>query len=254
MVEMRGSWTSLLGRVVASIGATGLIAFLMVTVLPANSTTAALAFMLLVLIVSAVWTLWEALAVAVTASLALDYFFLKPRGFRISDPNDVVALVAFFVCAVIASQLALTARRRTADANRRQEETERLYALSRAFMLVPDDVSVPSLVAFQLVQLFGFPGVALYLRADDQVYRSGPDNVPLTDEQLREAGRAGVADKNVLTPGGTTVRSVIPLAHDGVSVGTLALLDQGISATTMHAIANLTAIALFRAQPPSTKK
>jgi len=251
MVEMKGTWTSLLGRITASIGSAGLVTYLLVRVFPANSTTAALAFMLLVLIVSALWTIWEALAVAVTASLALVYFFLPPRGFRISDPNDVVALCAFLICALIASQLSLTARRRTADANRRQEETERLYALSRAFMLVPDDVSVPSLVAFQLVQLFGFPGVALYLRADDQVYRSGPEDVPLTDEQLRETSRAGVADNNVLVPG-TIIRSGIPLIHDGVSVGTLALLDQGVSGTTMHAIANLTAIALFRAQQPDT--
>ena len=38
----------------------------------------------------------------------------------------------------------------------------------------------------------------------------------------------------------------------GKTIGTLALLDQGVSGTTMHAIANLTAIALFRAQQPDT--
>jgi two-component system sensor histidine kinase KdpD len=246
MEQRKPTWTGLLGRVAASVTAAGLITLLLVKVLPANSTTAALVYMLLVLIVSAVWTLWEALAAAVAATLALAYFFFPPQGFRIADPNDIVALVAFVICAIIASQLALTARRRAAEANRRQDEMERLYALSRAFMLVPDDVSVPSLVAFQLVQLFNFGGVALFHRADDQVYRSGPEDVPLTDQQLRNAAQMGGSERNLLAPRG----SIVSLAHDGTSVGTLAVLDKGMSATTLHAIANLTAIALFRAQQP----
>jgi two-component system sensor histidine kinase KdpD len=243
MEQMKSKGTTLFARVAASVGAAGLVAFLLLKVFPANSTTAALAFMLLVLVVSAVWTIWEALAAALAATLALDYFFFPPWGFRISDPNDVVALVAFVVCAIIASQLGLTARSRTAEANRRQDEMERLYALSRAFMLVPEDVSVPSLVVFQLVQLFGFHGVALFLRADNQVYRNGPEDVPLTDDQLREASQVGSSNKNLPDPRVT----LLSLAHDGVFVGSLVVLNKEIGSTTLHAIANLTAIALFRA-------
>src|ERR1022692_65572 len=155
MERMKHRETGLFGRIAASIAAVGLFTFLFLRVLPANTTTVALVFMLLVLIASAVWTLWEALATALAASLALDYFFFPPWGFGIADPNDIVALGSFIICALIGSQLALTARRRAAEASRRQDEMERLYALSRAFMLIPRDVSAPKLVAFQLVQLFG---------------------------------------------------------------------------------------------------
>ena len=244
MERMKHQETGLFGRIAASIAAVGLFTFLFLRVLPANTTTVALVFMLLVLIASAVWTLWEALATALAASLALDYFFLPPWGFRIADPNDIVALGSFIICALIGSQLALTARRRAAEASRRQDEMERLYALSRAFMLIPRDVSAPKLVAFQLVQLFGFPGVALFLCADGLVYRSGPEDVSLSDEQLRDAARVGGPDRNFPAFKGT----VVSLGHDGVLVGTLAVLDKGMSPTTMHAIANLAAIALFRAQ------
>ncbi len=248
MEQTKRTWRGLFGRIAASVAAVGLLTFVLLRIVSANSTTASLAFMLLVLVISAVWSLWEALATAVTAALVLAYYFLPPMGFQIADPNDMVALGAFVVCALIASQLALTARRRTAEASRRQDEMERLYAISRAFLLVPDDASVASMVAFQLAQVFGFPAVAIFLQADGQVYRSGPEDVPLTDEQLRNAAHTGAIARNVLVPSG----AILSLAHDGVFVGTLALRDKGIEATTLHAIANLTAVVLFRARQRHT--
>jgi len=230
--------TGAYSRVAASLGGVGLLTFLFVSVIPANTTTIALAYMLLVLCISAVWSRVEALTVAFAAGLALDYYFLPPMGFRIAAPSDIVALIFFVVCALIASHLSLTARERAAEANLRQDEMARLYALGRALMLSIDESEPGGGVTSQIMQLFGFPGVALYERAGNRIYRDGNTAVPIADDLLR----SGVVN----TPPAGCV--VLALAHEGMSLGTLAILDKGTSPITLHAISNLAAAALFRAQ------
>src|SRR4051812_25006680 len=86
-------------------------------VVHANSTTIALSFLLVVLLVSANWGFWYAAAVAVLATVAFNFFFLPPLGtFIISDPQNWVALFAFLATAVIAGQLSERARREAVSA------------------------------------------------------------------------------------------------------------------------------------------
>ena len=68
--------------------------------------------------------------------LCFNFFFLPPVGtLTIADPQNWVALVAFLVTAIVASQLSGRARQREIDAVGRQRDLERLYALSRALLL-----------------------------------------------------------------------------------------------------------------------
>jgi two-component system, OmpR family, sensor histidine kinase KdpD len=72
----------------------------------------ALAFLLGVLGISAAWGLREAVFMSVIATLAFNYYFLPPIGtFTIADPQNWIALFAFLVTAVTASQLSARARR-----------------------------------------------------------------------------------------------------------------------------------------------
>jgi two-component system sensor histidine kinase KdpD len=80
----------LLGRIVAGV----------------NPTTIALAFLLGVLAVSTFWGLRQSVFMAVIATLAFNYFFLPPFGtLTIADPQNWVALFAFLITAVTASEL-----------------------------------------------------------------------------------------------------------------------------------------------------
>src|SRR5215210_5179013 len=77
-----------------------------IRLLPVSPTTAALALLLVVLAASTFGRLWIATLVALAATLSLNFFFLPPVGaFAIADPQNWVALVAFLVTAVIASNL-----------------------------------------------------------------------------------------------------------------------------------------------------
>jgi two-component system sensor histidine kinase KdpD len=96
-----------------------------------NPTTLALAYLLGVLAISASWGLRQSVFMSVLATLAFNYYFLPPIGtFTIADPQNWIALFAFLVTAVTASQLSERARREARSANQRRQEVERLYAFS----------------------------------------------------------------------------------------------------------------------------
>lgn len=102
----------------------------------ANATTVALGFLLAVLAIATVWGLLEAIVASVTATLCFNYFFLPPVGtWTIADPQNWVALFAFLAVSIVASQLSERARRKAGTAVEHQQETERLYTLSRLILL-----------------------------------------------------------------------------------------------------------------------
>ena len=85
-----------------------------------NQTTVALMFLVMVLLTSAYWGLRYALLMAVIATAAFNFFFLPPFGtFTIADPQNWVALFAFLITAVVASNLAERARREAIRAGHR---------------------------------------------------------------------------------------------------------------------------------------
>ncbi len=102
-----------------------------------NYTTAGFAYLLVVLIVATLWGFWEALVASIAATLTFNFFFLPPVGkFTIADPQNWVALFSFLTTALVASRLSTEARRRALDAVARQRDVERLYAFSRAILLI----------------------------------------------------------------------------------------------------------------------
>ena len=93
-----------------------------------NPITVALIFLLLILFLATAFGSKPALFASVLAMLFFNYFFLPPIGtFTISDSENWIALLAFFVVAITAGQL-------SAKAKNRAEEAERLYReLQNAF-------------------------------------------------------------------------------------------------------------------------
>src|ERR1700676_3147310 len=82
-----------------------------------NSTTIALTYLLAILGIATKWGLLEAIVASVSGMLCFNFFFLPPVGtFTIADPQNWVALFAFLVTAVVASQLSASAKRRALEA------------------------------------------------------------------------------------------------------------------------------------------
>jgi len=93
-----------------------------------------------VLVVAIGWGTIYAVLVSVASMLAFNFFFLPPtHTFRLRDSENWFALAVYLVIAVVVSELATRARRRTAEAEQRRREAELLAEVS-ALLLEPGEV------------------------------------------------------------------------------------------------------------------
>src|SRR5262245_25312347 len=89
-------------------------------------------FLLAVLATAVAAGLWPSIAASLLALLVYDFFFVKPYyTFTVTQPGDVLALVAFLLAAVLTSQLTARARSQADAARRRETRTAALYAFTR---------------------------------------------------------------------------------------------------------------------------
>ena len=93
-----------------------------------NPTTAALVFLLVVLFVATAWGSRPAVLASLLGLVSFNFYFLPPFGtFRISDPDNWIAFVAFIITALTAGRLSARAERRAAEAEIARAEIERVY-------------------------------------------------------------------------------------------------------------------------------
>src|SRR5215471_17820834 len=163
------------------------IIFVYRSVIDVNTTTVALTLLLAILGMATLWGLTEAIIASVAGMLCFNFFFLPPVGtLTIADPQNWVALFAFLVTSVAGSELSARAKRRAVEAMKRQQEMERLYELSRNLLLLDQQSPAGSQVATRILQVFDLPGVAVYDREEDKVYRAGVPDMPVSDGRLRD--------------------------------------------------------------------
>ncbi len=118
-------WTGYLGAVLGIGVLTALLAPFHEQI---NSTTVALAFLLVVLFVALFWGSRPALLASVLGMLCFNFFFLPPLyTFSIAHSQNWVALTAFFTTALAVGQLSARAKRRAEEAEVGKREIERLY-------------------------------------------------------------------------------------------------------------------------------
>ena len=98
-----------------------------------NSTTVALAYLLDVLFVALFWGSGPALLASVLGVLCFNFFFLPPLyTLSITHTENWIALFAFFTTALAVGQLSAREKRRAEEAERGEQEIERLYKELRA--------------------------------------------------------------------------------------------------------------------------
>lgn len=93
-----------------------------------NATTVALALLLAVLFVAIGFGSKPALLASVLAMLGFNFFFLPPyHTFTIADPQNWIALAAFFITALAVGQLSARAKQRAEESEAGKIEIRRLY-------------------------------------------------------------------------------------------------------------------------------
>jgi two-component system, OmpR family, sensor histidine kinase KdpD len=206
-----------------------------------NQTTVALMFLVMVLLTSAYWGLRYALLMAVIATAAFNFFFLPPVGtFTIADPQNWVALFAFLVTALVASNLAERARREAEGAKQRRREVERLYGLSQRLLASDNVLELLNALPGYVQDTFSVGSVVAIAADHPTVYRSSLDAV-FEESVLRSALLRG----EPVTQGGV---SYVPLRLGMRTVGAVGITGAELSRETLDALGSLAGLAIERAR------
>jgi two-component system, OmpR family, sensor histidine kinase KdpD len=211
--------------------------------LGANSTTAGMVFLVMV-----VWSATQAgvalsLYIAILCALSFDYFFLLPyHTFVLAGAEEWVAMFSFAASSLVAGRVAERARRQATQAEQRREDVERLYTLSQEMMLHEDAAGLIRELPQMIQRIFGLESVALYVHGQDQFCS--------TPGELSEAVKAGLRE----LMGGQHLAfaapegfSALPLMLGLRPVGALGWRPGILSREVATAVSAQVAIALTRA-------
>ena len=126
-------------RYLALTAAAALLVVLFRSLIPANQTTVALAFLILMLLTASRWRLAYSVYVSILCTFLYNFFFLPPVGrLTITAPSNWVALGAFLCTSVLVSHLSNKERRQAETSEARRLELEQLYEFSGPG-IEPDD-------------------------------------------------------------------------------------------------------------------
>ncbi|MGB0122639.1 MAG: ATP-binding protein [Silvibacterium sp.] len=229
-------------RVCAAIAFIGATTFVLFRHVPVNPITAGFLYLVVILFIATKGGLVESTVASLAAMLCFNFFFLPPiKTFTISDPQNWVALFAFLATSLTASQLSARAKRRALEAEERRGEVERLYALSRALLLIDTSQPIPKQIVHHIASIFDFPDVALYVRATGELYRAGFKDADI-ESKLRESTVRSALSK---AEGADLI--VTPIRLGGEPIGGLAFSGGSFSDAALQSLLNLVAIALERA-------
>ncbi len=260
---IRQTW---IGYALAVAGVAFVVVLYALLITGVNATTVALSFLLIVLLVASIHGLGPAIVASVVGMLCFNFFFLPPIGeLTIHDPQNWVALFAFLVTAVVASQLSSMANARARDAEKRREEVWKLYQLSQAIIVTPDPETASSSVARQVVEIFGVPYCAVWVPKEEGGWKQlamatefiRPDTFSPDLSLIQSAfstGELKLINANGLNQpvlGKTkTPLTVIyaPLKVGVRTIGIVVLVSVFAERGTVEAVAGLMALALERAR------
>ena len=226
-----------------------------------SPTTAALALLLVVLGAATLARLRTAIVVSLLAMLTLNFFFLPPIGtFTIADPQNWIALFAFLVVAVIASNLSAAAQDRARDAIARRNEVTRLFDLTRDVLLTTETAGAIEVLARHVARRFELTRVAVCLPGDQgwRIYQGGSEELVLDagvlNTALAKARGTLEFDARQRAYGGHVLTGerhdvfIVPLRHGTKAVGLLAAVSSTLDIGALDAVAGVVAIAIERAQ------
>jgi two-component system sensor histidine kinase KdpD len=211
--------------------------------LGANSTTAGMVFLVLVVWFAAQAGIWLSLYVALLCAVAFDYYFLLPlHTLQIVGLQQWVAMISFLLSSVVVGRVAERARGQARQAEQRRVDVERLYELSQEMMLQEDAAGLIRDLPRLIGLIFALDGVVLYVLDQDQFY-SSTSELPLG---IQAGLRAMTQEHNpaLSIPGGFAAMTLMMGLRP---VGALGMRPAVLSREVATAVSAQVAIALTRA-------
>ena len=226
----------------AGVGAIALVTFCAFR-LHLNLSTSGSLYFLIVVMVSVIWGFWEASVTSLIAVNCLYYFFVPPElTWRVSDPQNWVALATFEITALTVSRLSARVQGQARAEARQRLQVEKLYELSRRILLLDRRQAIAPQIEGLIREIFHAESVALFDASLEPSAGSRSEENAL--EQLARA--AYFQDKLLDDTDGRTWAYVLRLGSK--PVGAVAVCSPETDRLTIVAVASLVAIALERAR------
>ena len=208
-----------------------------------NLSTSGSLYFLIVVMVALIWGFWEASVTSLIAVNCLNYFFVPPvLTWRVSNPQDWVALATFEIAALTVSRLSARVQGQARAEARQRTQVEKLYELSRRILFLDRRQTIGPQIVSLIQEIFRTESVALFDATLARLDATGPRAEDL--EQL--ARRAYFQDSTVEGADGQTWAHVLRLGSN--PAGAIALCGPELGRLTVEPIASLAAIALERAR------
>ena len=245
----------------ASLVAVAALTWLLRAMPEVSPATVSLILLVVVLVTATNARLRIAIVVSIVSMLVLNFFFLPPVGtFTIADPQNWIALIAFLVVAVIASNLSASALDRAREAVARRNEVTRLFDLTRDVLLTTETSSAIDALARHIARRFELTRVAICLPDHNgwRVHQGGSEEVTIDsgvlDTALARARGTLEFDAHRRAYGGharvgaNNEVSLVPLRQGTKAVGLLAAASPALDIGALDAVGGVVAIAIERTQ------
>jgi len=225
------------GSIVVVMGATDLLLEGYPSILPG---TIALLYLAIILLVAAFWHVRQGLFATLVGTLCFLHFLPPQHSMRVTGERHWIELIVFVATALSASLLSHRIQSAAAAANRRREETERLYGFIQKMLAFSNVEDLLHSIPRSLNITFQFTSTLLYLAADDRFY--GDEGAPRP-----AAAELRAALDQPLGPGPDHSSMYVPLRAGIKPLGILVLAGTWPARETLEAIASLITLGINRA-------
>lgn len=230
-------WPLLLGLV-----GVALVTGVFTRVVAVNASTVGFFYLLVVLGVATTAGFRVSALVSLVAMLCFNFFFLPPLGqLTIADPENWVALFTFLLTALVASHQSDRAQTQAMEASRRRQETEQLYALSRALLLTDPSRPIGIQAAQSIAQIFSSPAILILDAKSGHCFRGGAQESHGWEPRLEEVVHVGNHQRDP-----AEALDIWPISLGGSPIGALAAVGIAVSDGGAQSMLHLVAIALER--------
>jgi two-component system, OmpR family, sensor histidine kinase KdpD len=190
IIRLPGGWQGFAKR--AALGTTGV---LLVTVpcqrLQVTFPVCGFLLLLVVLFLSLAGDLPVSVLVSFEALVCLEYFFVDPRNsWAIAHGEDVVALAAFLICALVVTRLVSRVSKEATSARLERQRQARLYRLAQQLLTMEPNLEITSALPERFRTVFAMDSVMILDAGTAQIYVAGKPQRDLASE-VREAYLAG---------------------------------------------------------------
>jgi len=208
-----------------------------------------LIFLMAILVSAVTWGLFPSLLACVLSVLTYNFFFLSPiYTFAIAEPENAVALVFFFLVAVVASSLAAATRSQTEIARARAETNAALYNFSGKLAATGTLDEVLWATAYQIASMLRARIVLLMPQSEGGklgVAGGYPPEDRLDGAAMAAAEQCRREDRAIGSPG----RLLLPLRTGSGPVGVIGVdgpMPTGEERRLLDALADQAAVAIER--------